>query len=168
MPNRGTGWAGRGKQLKQRYDAFARGDLEPALDLGADDFECTGVFIGTVDYVAAEQLRGERTDARADVYSLAALLFHALTGEVPFPRDDDMAKMYAHGQANRPVRVPHRDTDGRSVDRARSKPDGPQPARGVATTGAVALVVREAEAAAPATWLRRLALIERTSSQPRN
>ena len=62
----------------------------------------TGVFLGTVDYVAPEQLRGERIDARADTYSLAGLLFHALTGEVPFPRDDDMAKMFAHGQSEPP------------------------------------------------------------------
>ncbi len=62
----------------------------------------TGVFLGTVDYVAPEQLRGERIDARADIYSLAGLLFHAFTGEVPFPRDDDMAKMFAHGHTEPP------------------------------------------------------------------
>jgi hypothetical protein len=62
----------------------------------------TGVFVGTVDYVAPEQVRGERLDARADVYALGCLLFHALTGEVPYPREDDMAKMYAHAQLGAP------------------------------------------------------------------
>jgi predicted Ser/Thr protein kinase len=57
----------------------------------------TGVFIGTVDYIAPEQLRGEAVDGRADVYALACLLFHCLTGHVPYPRDDDIAKLYAHG-----------------------------------------------------------------------
>ena len=56
----------------------------------------TGMVIGTLDYIAPEQLQGERVDARTDVYALASLLFHSLTGRVPFPREDDMAKMYAH------------------------------------------------------------------------
>jgi predicted Ser/Thr protein kinase len=57
----------------------------------------TGMFVGTLDYIAPEQLRGEVVDRRADVYALACLLFHCLTGHVPYPREDDMAKLYAHG-----------------------------------------------------------------------
>lgn len=63
----------------------------------------TGIFVGTIDFVAPEQVRGESLDARADVYALACLLFHALTGEVPYPRDEDMAKMYAHAQLEPPA-----------------------------------------------------------------
>ena len=48
-------------------------------------FTRTGVFVGTPDFAAPEQIRGERADARADVYALGAVLFHALTGQVPFP-----------------------------------------------------------------------------------
>ena len=55
-----------------------------------------GRWLGTVDYAAPEQIRGQATDARSDVYSLGATLFHALTGRVPYPRDDDRAKMTAH------------------------------------------------------------------------
>ena len=40
----------------------------------------SGRWIGTVEYCSPEQLRGERTDARADVYSLGCVLFAALTG----------------------------------------------------------------------------------------
>jgi serine/threonine-protein kinase len=57
----------------------------------------TGAFIGTIDYVAPEQARGERVDARADIYSLGCVLFHCLTGTVPFPADNELAKLYAHG-----------------------------------------------------------------------
>ena len=63
----------------------------------------TGMFVGTVDYVAPEQVRGEPLDARADVYALACLLFHALTGEVPYPRGEDMAKMFAHVETDPPA-----------------------------------------------------------------
>jgi serine/threonine-protein kinase len=56
----------------------------------------TGQFVGTLDYIAPEQLAGERVDARTDVYSLGCVLFETLTGEVPFPRDSDPAKLWAH------------------------------------------------------------------------
>src|SRR5881394_1093908 len=39
----------------------------------------SGRWIGTVEYCSPEQLRGQRTDARADVYSLGCVLFAALT-----------------------------------------------------------------------------------------
>ena len=55
-----------------------------------------GRWLGTVDYAAPEQIRGRATDARSDVYSLGATLFHAVTGRIPYPRDDDRAKMTAH------------------------------------------------------------------------
>jgi hypothetical protein len=56
----------------------------------------TGRFVGTLDYVAPEQIRGKEVDARADVYALGCLLFKLLTGEVPFPRDGEAARLYAH------------------------------------------------------------------------
>jgi hypothetical protein len=55
-----------------------------------------GHWVGTLDYVAPEQIRGERVDARADVYALGCLLFYTLTGEVPFKRDGDEARLWAH------------------------------------------------------------------------
>ena len=52
--------------------------------------------MGTLDYAAPEQIRGAHVDARADVYSLGAVLYYTLTGQVPFDRDSDEARMYAH------------------------------------------------------------------------
>jgi YVTN family beta-propeller protein len=52
--------------------------------------------IGTIDYVAPEQIRDEEIDGRADVYSLACLLYECLTGDVPFRRSSDVAVIYAH------------------------------------------------------------------------
>ncbi|HEX3240422.1 MAG TPA: protein kinase [Solirubrobacterales bacterium] len=56
----------------------------------------TGRFVGTLDYVAPEQISGGTVDARVDVYALGCLLFKLLTGEVPFPRDGEAARLYAH------------------------------------------------------------------------
>src|SRR5215217_8487565 len=62
----------------------------------ASGFTRTGQFVGTPDFAAPEQIRGENGDARVDVYALGCLLFHALTGRTPFPRDSELGKMYAH------------------------------------------------------------------------
>jgi hypothetical protein len=56
----------------------------------------TGRFVGTLDYVAPEQISGGEVDARADVYALGCLLFKLLTGGVPFPKDGEAARLYAH------------------------------------------------------------------------
>jgi ABC-type transport system substrate-binding protein/DNA-binding beta-propeller fold protein YncE len=53
-------------------------------------------MVGTVDYVAPEQIRGDEVDGRADLYSLGCVLFECLTGQLPFPRRSDVATMYAH------------------------------------------------------------------------
>lgn len=56
----------------------------------------TGYFFGTLDYAAPEQFQGARVDARTDVYAAGCLLYHALTGRVPFPADSAAAGMFAH------------------------------------------------------------------------
>jgi len=56
----------------------------------------TGQFVGTVDYVAPEQIRGEEMDGRADIYALGCVLFHALTGQSPFAKEGEAAKLWAH------------------------------------------------------------------------
>ncbi|GHG52881.1 serine/threonine-protein kinase [Streptomyces griseocarneus] len=55
-----------------------------------------GQFVGTLDYVAPEQISGKPVDGRCDVYSLACVVFETLTGAPPFQRDDDMALLWAH------------------------------------------------------------------------
>jgi serine/threonine protein kinase len=54
-----------------------------------------GLMVGTVDYMAPEQADARPVDLRADVYALGATLFMALTGEVPYPRQGQIARLVA-------------------------------------------------------------------------
>jgi len=47
----------------------------------------TGMFIGTVEYMAPEQMEGREVGPQADVYALASTTYQCLTGQIPFHRD---------------------------------------------------------------------------------
>ena len=66
--------------------------------IGAD-----GQLMGTIDYVAPEQIAGEEIDGRADVYSLGCVLYECLVGQPPFRRDSDMAVVFAHLETEPPA-----------------------------------------------------------------
>jgi serine/threonine-protein kinase len=55
-----------------------------------------GQFVGTVHYMAPEQVRGDAVDARTDVYGLACVAFHALAGSPPFERESEVSVAMAH------------------------------------------------------------------------
>ena len=55
-----------------------------------------GEVVGTLEYVAPEQITGADVDARADLYSLGCVLYECLAGQSPFPRATDVALLWAH------------------------------------------------------------------------
>ena len=63
----------------------------------------TGELVGTLDYVAPEQVTGKPATARSDIYAFGAVLYECLTGAVPYPRDSDAAILYAHVSEPAPV-----------------------------------------------------------------
>jgi WD40 repeat protein/tRNA A-37 threonylcarbamoyl transferase component Bud32 len=76
----------------------------------ADETEVSddGRFVGTIDYVAPEQIADEEIDGRADVYSLGCVFYECLVGEPPFPRASDIAVVFAHLESEPPAPSTHR------------------------------------------------------------
>ena len=62
----------------------------------ADDPTATGKLLGTLNYVAPEQIRRGEIGPPTDVYALGGVLFQLLTGGVPFPADTEEGKLWAH------------------------------------------------------------------------
>ncbi len=81
-------------------------DFGVAKRLGDDGMTQAGGWVGTIDYLAPEQIRGEAAGPAGDIYALAAVLFHCLTGRVPYARDSDAAKLWAHVNAPLPALGP--------------------------------------------------------------
>src|SRR4051794_28509393 len=63
---------------------------------GDTAFTKTGQFVGTLDYIAPEQILGEHPGAGSDVYSFAAVIYECLTRSVPYPRPTEAAVLFAH------------------------------------------------------------------------
>jgi serine/threonine protein kinase len=61
-----------------------------------------GHVVGTIDYMPPEQIESGSVDSRADVYSLGCVLYHCLSGAVPFERESQVSMMYAHLQDQPP------------------------------------------------------------------
>ena len=60
-------------------------------------------LMGTIDYVAPEQIAGAEIDGRADVYSLGCVFYECLVGQPPFRGDSDIAIVFAHLEAEPPA-----------------------------------------------------------------
>jgi WD40 repeat protein/tRNA A-37 threonylcarbamoyl transferase component Bud32 len=108
-----------------------------------------GNLMGTIEYVAPEQISGEEVDGRADVYSLGCVLYECLVGRPPFHRDSDLAVVFAHLEADPPVATAERPDLPAAVDAVISRaldkdPDGRYASCRELAQAALAVAVDEA------------------------
>jgi serine/threonine protein kinase len=72
-------------------------DFGLTKDLSAESqYTRTGTVMGTVHYMAPEQVKGGDVDHRTDIYSLACVMFECLSGAIPYDMDSQWAVMNAH------------------------------------------------------------------------
>ena len=63
---------------------------------GVSGLTSAGALLGTIDYIAPEQVRGMSVLGMADQYSLGCVLYECLTGRLPYEKDFGTAIMWAH------------------------------------------------------------------------
>jgi YVTN family beta-propeller protein len=115
----------------------------------------TGQFLGTVDYVAPEQIKGEALDGRADLYSLACVLYECLAGVPPYRRDTEVATLWAHMQEPPPPVTAGRPGLPPRLDDVLARALAKDPDERFPTCGHFAAAARgDDEAAAPRVALR--------------
>ena len=76
-------------------------DFGIAREVDVQGVTITGTVLGTSEYIAPEQARGQQVDAQTDVYSLGVVLYELLTGEVPYDGDNFVSVALRH--VNDPV-----------------------------------------------------------------
>jgi serine/threonine protein kinase len=144
------------RDVKPGNVLVGRGDHAYLTDFGlfkrpdrATSLTRTGQFMGTVDYVAPEQIRGEPVDGRADVYSLGCLLYECLSGKPPFPSDLDVTGLYAHLEQPPPKVTASRPELPAAIDAVVAKAMAKRPEERFQSAGALATAAREAVGPTP-------------------
>ncbi len=91
--------------LLATLDRPVLGDFGIARLINESGLTVSGMLIGTPAYMSPEQGRGERSDARSDIYSLGIVLYEMLTGRPPYDADTPYAIILKH--INDPLTPPH-------------------------------------------------------------
>jgi serine/threonine-protein kinase len=108
------------------------------------ELTATGTFVGTIDYIAPEQIEGAKPDGRGDQYALACVLFECLTGHPPFPRDEEIVVMWAHLQDEPPTVTADRPELPAAIDAVIARAMAKSPKARFATCTAMVAAARAA------------------------
>jgi CheY-like chemotaxis protein len=101
-----------------------------------------GQLVGTMDYVAPEQIEGGPLDARTDVYALGCVLYHCLAGKPPYQMDSDVQMIFAHLQRAAPSLAETRPDLPAGLDEVIATAMAKRPADRHASCGALAAAAR--------------------------
>jgi serine/threonine protein kinase len=72
------------------------GLVKNVSDTKTEELTQTGLFMGSPKYMAPEQIRGDRVDARTDIYALGIIMYEMIAGKVPFDRPSSVNILMAH------------------------------------------------------------------------
>ncbi len=78
------------------------GLVKNVSDTKGEDLTQTGLFMGSPKYMAPEQIRGDRVDARTDIYALGIIMYEMMAGKVPFDRPNSVNILMAHVNEDAP------------------------------------------------------------------
>jgi hypothetical protein len=141
--------AGGGRQDHVYLSDFGLGK-QTLTDLGQTGLTSHGQFLGTLDYMAPEQIEGLRVDGRADQYALACATFEMLSGAPPFRRDGGMAVAWAKlSEAPPLLSIRRADLPG-AIDGVMNRAMAKDPADRFGTCGEFATALRDACGLGPA------------------
>ena len=132
-------WAG-----GDRFDHVYLSDFGMRRDWSPDEIITAAHSVGTLDYVAPEQIEGRALDGRADLYSLACAGFELLCGTSPFGQDQGLTVMYAQLYAPPPPATARRPDLPTAVDVVLATALAKNPADRYATCGQFAEELRTA------------------------
>ena len=103
-----------------------------------------GDVVGTLEYVAPEQITGGDVEAQADLYSLGCVLYECLTGQPPFPRATDVALLWAHVHEEQKRASEVRPELPRAIDSVLGRALAKEPGRRFETAGELVSAARSA------------------------
>ncbi len=124
----GRNTGGKRDQLGNENDHVYLSDFGISKQTLASHLTSTGQFVGTLDYIAPEQIEGRETDGKADQYSLACATYELMTGEPPYQRDLGLALINAHLSQPAPSIVAKRPELPGTVDQVLAKAMAKSPA----------------------------------------
>ncbi|HUN33112.1 MAG TPA: WD40 repeat domain-containing serine/threonine protein kinase [Trebonia sp.] len=118
------------------------GLIKPTME--ATGLTATGIFMGTPEYCAPEQILGRPVDGRADQYALGCVTFCLLSGVLPYQRDETIATLFAHVKDPVPAVTAVRDELPTAVDAVLARAMAKDPAQRYASCGEFASALRSA------------------------
>ena len=134
--------------LYERDHAYLT-DFGVSHELESEGLTGVGERLGTVDYMAPEQCRGERVGPAADIYSLGCVLYEALTGRAPYPAASEAARIAAHLHDPPPSASAHWPAVPVALDAVIIKALDKDPARRFVSAAALALAASMAVGVEP-------------------